>query len=112
MVAYDSCRDPDPARALSRRTVDGLREALLAQWRAPDAPQDELRAALAAAAREARQRSLRPEELIIALKALQGELAEQQATPVREAVRRQVHEWMVTACIEAYFGDDEGAGRE
>ena len=105
MVAYDSRRHSDPARSLSPETIARLREALLVQWRAPGAPHPVLGEALGAAAREARERSLRPEELIIALKAIEEQMAEHEQAPA-EAARRKVHDWIVRACVKAYFGGE------
>jgi hypothetical protein len=63
-----------------------------------------LAAALAAAAQDARTRGLRPEELLIALKAIEHEVAlslEVDDTQDRDRFRI----WLVGACMRAFFAE-------
>ena len=61
-----------------------------------------MRAALAVVAQEARQRTIRPEELIVTLKQLIDDLPGTRSSSVEE---RRLREWIVTTCIHAYFDD-------
>lgn len=90
---------PD-SRPLSEPTLDQLRKALQGRRQSPATGDEALRRALRATATEARQRSLRPEELIVALKQVLDEPHNPKPTSVEE---RQLREWVVTTCIEAYF---------
>ena len=114
MVAYDSTGMPDPARSLSVATVEQLRRAIAAYWRAasggdlvdaagPDATA--LAAGIREAAREARERGLQPEGLIVLLKRIDAEVAfpEGRETPT---ARRHFREWLVSTCLAAYFTRD------
>jgi hypothetical protein len=87
---------------LSEGTLALLRRALAERWRNPTGAEGELRDALGVAAAEARARALRPEELIVALKAVLADLAAEQrnAEPGDET---RLREWAVKACIEAYY---------
>lgn len=108
MVAYDSRRMPDPEHMLRPETIAALRAALEEQRGAGVEPVNSLSEAIRAASREARERHLPPEALLIQLKALADDvgLPLVSASPDR-ARRREVREWMVTACLRAYW-DDEG----
>ena len=74
MVPKNSPPPSEPARELSAETLRRLREVIGERWRALETSEDHLRATLRAAASEAKRRGLRPEELIIALKALEEEV--------------------------------------
>jgi hypothetical protein len=103
MNAHDSGYRREPARALTEGTLALLRSALEDRWRNPAGPEEPLREALIAVAAEARARSLRPEELIIAVKAVLSELsANQPDTTTPDHLR--LREWVITVCIEAYYG--------
>lgn len=102
MVAYDSRRMPDPAHLLRPETVSALRAALVEQRASGIDPVPSLTEAIRAAAREARERRLPAEALIIQLKALADEVGLPLAGP-EPGGRRQVREWMVTACLRAYW---------
>lgn len=109
MVAYDSRRTPDPSRSLSPEALERLTRALQAtslaehpSATAPDADGD-VTAALASVATEARERGLRPEELIIVIKQLEDLLTPPEAVGGADA-RRRVRERIVSACLRAYFG--------
>jgi hypothetical protein len=108
MVAYDSRRTPDPEHLLSPETVEMLRVALNSQLRAGAVaePIAELFDAVQTAAREARERKLVPEALIIQLK----QLANDVGLPAVEADRRRknIREWMITTSLRAYWDRDDG----
>ena len=88
---------------LSEPQIVRLRHAISARLRDPSTPDGELRSALDEVAVEARARSIRPEELIVALKTVLAEAASGRFPPSPEEQRR-VQEWLVTTCIQAYFG--------
>jgi hypothetical protein len=106
MIAHDSRGTPEDARALSAALVRRLREAIDARWAAKGGDADLAVAALAAAlqdaAVEARERALHPEELILAIKALEREVAATRGD-LGHADRRALRAWLVTACVRAYF---------
>jgi hypothetical protein len=108
MIAHDSRGTPEDARALSAAVALRLHEAIDERWRArSDADVDRAVAALGAAledaAAEARERGLHPEELILAMKAIERDVAATRGNP-GSADRRTLRSWLVTACIRAYFG--------
>lgn len=90
---------PEP-RSLSEPTVEQLRRAIQERRQTPAIGDTALQEALHAVATEARERSLRPEELIVALKNIMDD-----PRPARSGSsdERQLREWMVTTCIRAYF---------
>lgn len=104
MVAYDPRRPADPARSLTPELRDAFREALHAQWRSPDAMSDALTEVVRRVAGEARARGVRPEELIIDIKGAADMLAEE--SQIASRTRHRVREWIVSACVKAYFSDD------
>ena len=61
-----------------------------------------LRSALGAAADEARSRGLRPEELLLALKAIEGDVAET-LDVVSTQDRDRFRIWPIDACMRAFF---------
>ena len=104
MIAFDARQPPDPARPLAPEIRARLREAVLAQWRAPERELPELGQALRAVATDARTRGLRPEDLIIALHEVQFEVGLAEGRLPQE-IRDRVHTWLVRACMRAYFGE-------
>jgi hypothetical protein len=101
MNAPDSL-PPDP-RSLSASTLSRLRSVIEQRAADPKGQDGALREALRAAAEEARELALRPEELIIALKTLLDDLT--LARPGWDPLD-QLHfrEWVVTTSIRAYYG--------
>jgi hypothetical protein len=82
-----------------------LRAALTEQLKKPDAPTVELSALLQRVAKEAREGSLRPEQLLLIFKQLWNSLAESlrpQNTEQSERVRAR----LVTVCIKAYYAEE------
>ncbi|MGQ0714756.1 MAG: hypothetical protein ACT4PJ_13655 [Gemmatimonadaceae bacterium] len=92
---------PEP-RPLSASTVEHLRKAIQDRRQNP-AGDDALQSALQLVASEARERALRPEELLVVLKQIIDESAAARGSSAED---RRLREWIVTACIRAYF---EGA---
>jgi hypothetical protein len=90
------------SRPLSEPTLEQLRKAIQGRRQSPAAGDETLRGALRAVAAEARERSLRPEELIVALKHVLDESHNPKSSSAEE---RQLREWVVTTCIHAYFED-------
>jgi Rad3-related DNA helicase len=88
------------SRPLSEATLELLRRAIQERRQSPAGGDTALQAALQVVASEARERSLRPEELIVALKQLIDE-----APGIRSLAGedRRLREWIVTTCIRAYF---------
>jgi hypothetical protein len=99
MVAYDSRRPPTP---LSEPTREMLRSAIRTALSARDESATALRPAVQTVAAEARERAMRPEELIIELKGIFTEaLQGQKKSPGNDEHR--VREWLVTNCLKAYY---------
>ena len=105
MVAYDPRRPVDPARSLTPATRAALRDALLAQWRSDGELSPALRDVIATVATEARDRGVRPEELIVDIKVLEDSLAVESRIAAR--TRARVREWIVAACVKAYFAVED-----
>jgi hypothetical protein len=105
MNPQNSPPPPERARELSPEIVRSLRDVIAERWRALEDSDRRLQTAVRAAAAEAKTRGLRPEELIIALKTLEGEVLAPPGS-VRAAdfeARRRFREWLIAACLEAYF---------
>ena len=88
------------SRSLSEPTLEQLRRALQQRRQSPAAGDSALQAALQVVATEARERSLRPEELIVALKHVLDEAPGSRSSAGED---RRLREWIVTTCIRAYF---------
>src|SRR5690349_11576892 len=105
MVPQNSTPAPEPARKLSKETLLALRDVIAERWRALEQSQEHLRAAIRIVAAEAKERGLRAEELIITLKALEGEMFSNAESnrPADPTARRRFREWLITTCLEAYY---------
>lgn len=112
MMAFDSRSTPEP-RTISAATRAALAAAVVrlwndsARWRHEgDGRRVDLDTALVAAVadtvREARARSLRAEELIVAFKDLLAGLPELSA-PERRLEAAHFRERLITECIRAYY---------
>ena len=101
MMAYDSRSTPDRPR-LSQTTLAELREAVRTLWSAPDAVDGALESAVAALVREARDRTLRAEDVLVDVKALLTDMPELEAPERRLEVAR-FREQLITRCIKAYY---------
>lgn len=100
MVAYDSRRPPTP---LSEPTRELLRAAIADALGRNGEGGPLLRTALQAAAKEAREREMRPEELIIELKSIFTGVIHGRASAFAGDDNR-LREWLVTNCLKAYYG--------
>ena len=90
---------PEP-RSLSEPTLEQLRRAIHDRRESSAAGDSALHAALQAVAVEARERSLRPEELLVTLKHVIDECPGSRSG---SGEVRRLREWIVTTCIRAYF---------
>lgn len=81
-----------------------LRSALIVQLQRPDGPTRELGALLQTIGREANQRGVRPEELIIIFKQLWNSLAES-LRPQNADQYERTRQLLVTLCIKAYYAE-------
>jgi hypothetical protein len=105
MVAYNPRSPDDERRSLTRDVATQLRSALTARWTQPSGFDAVLGIALSAAADDARARGLRPEELLLALKAIEQDVAmtlDVEDTQDRDRFRI----WLVGACMRAFFSDE------
>jgi len=106
MVAYNPRSPRDEARLLSPEAAAQLRTAIAQHWARPQDPDQPLTDALAAAALEARRRSLRPEELLLALKAIEEDVAIASRV-VDSDERDRFRFWLVGACMRAFFSEEQ-----
>lgn len=110
MVAYNP-RSPDDERpSLAPEITAQLRDALLARWNQAEAHDSLLESALAAAAQDARSRGLRAEELLLALKRSEEDVAH--ALDVADTQDRdRFRIWLVGACMRVFFAFDRRSER-
>ena len=102
-MAHDT--GPMPPNALSQDTVESVRRALERYSRASaEEPAAELRAALQGLAREAREKQLTPEQLLVVLKGVWYGLPDVR-TAGAESEQVRVLQRVVTMCIKEYFAD-------
>ena len=104
MMVPDTPHPPHPPhpRDLSAQTTAALREAVLHHLQHTSDGDASLGRAVAAVVAEARERQMRPEELILAFKGLYDALPEP-SSAVARAEQMQLRERLVTACIRAYY---------
>jgi hypothetical protein len=105
MVAYKPRSPDDDARRLSDEAAAQLRAAISERWSRPQNSGGPLSEALATAAEEARSRSLRPEQLLIALKAIEEDVAIASRV-VDSEERDRFRLWLVGACMRAFFSEE------
>ena len=103
MMAFDSRSTPEP-RSLSDGTLATMRDAVLRVWNDPAGAEPVLQRALAQAVHEARQRTLRAEEVIVSFKSLLASLPELNS-PVRRLEAARLRERLITLCIKAYYAE-------
>jgi len=103
MMQHDT--GPMPPNALAQETVDAVRRALQRYVQLPSPePVPELRDALHLLAREAKDKSVAPEQLLITLKGIWQSLPEvERARDHNEQMH--VLQRVVTICIKEYFAD-------
>jgi len=107
MVAYDPRRWPDADRRLRDETIDALRAAIRAQRSRGRTPSAELEAAIQTAARDARERNISPEVLLVQLKLVAEEAGVYPSIGLDESANA-LREWLVSACVNAYFKVEGG----
>ena len=100
MMAHDS--SPPPAPGLAEETIARTREALSRYLSNPDGAGDELGAALDLMAREARAKSMLPEQLLVILKDVWYALPAVRAIDDSGAQIRLLQR-VVTMCIKEYY---------
>ena len=101
MIQQDT--GPLPPNALAKETVEAVRRALLGHARTVEPP-PELRTALHALAREAREKAVPPEQLLVTLKNVWQSLPEvENARDFAEQTRTLQR--LVTISIKEYFAD-------
>ena len=103
MMEHDT--GPMPPNELAQETVDAVRRALESYLRRPsEEPAPEVRVALHKLAREARQKAVPPEQLLLILKRTWQSLPDvENARDQREQTR--VLQRVVSMCIKEYFAD-------
>jgi hypothetical protein len=101
MMAYDSRSTPE-RRRLSDATVSELRRAVLLLWEAPQNADGQLGSAMEELVREARERALRAEEVLVEVKSVLAALPELE-TPDRRMESARFREQLITRCIKAYY---------
>jgi hypothetical protein len=106
MVAYDPRRWPDADRRLRDETIDELRAAIRMQRTKGREPTPELSSAIVMAARDARDRGIQPEMLLVQLKLVAEEAGVYPVIGGPEDGSNALREWLVTACVSAYFRRD------
>jgi hypothetical protein len=105
MVAYNPRLPDDERPSLPPEIAAQLHAALLARWNGSDAYDSMLESALTAAARDAKARGLRAEELLLALKKIEQDVAD--ALDVADTQDRdRFRIWLVAACMRAFFAPD------
>jgi hypothetical protein len=105
MVAYNPRLPDDERPSLPPEIAAQLRAALQARWEASEAYDSLLESALAAAAENAKARGLRAEELLLALKKSEQEVADSlDVTNMHDRDRFRI--WLVGACMRAFFAAD------
>jgi hypothetical protein len=109
MVAYNPRSPRDERPSFSREVAAQLNAALTARWTQPDSYDSALATALTAAADDARTRGLRPEELLLALKAVEQDVAETlDIADTQDRDRFRI--WLVGACMRTFFGGEQQPG--
>ena len=100
-MASEPPYEPHP-RALSAQTTEALRTGVACHLARDADGEAKLGHAVAAVVAEARERAMRPEELILAFKNLYDALPEPRSAVAR-AEQMHLRERLVSACIRAYF---------
>jgi hypothetical protein len=93
-----------PVSSLSDSTVKELQAALMEQMKSPDGPTPELTELLKKVGAEARQKNIKPEQLIVIFKGLWNSLAES-LRPQDPEQQERVRQNLVTLFIQAYYAE-------
>ena len=105
MVAYNPRLPDDEHPTLPPEIAAQLRAALLAHWNELEGHHAMLENALTAAAEDARARGLRAEELLLALKRSEQDVADTlDVADTQDRDRFRI--WIVGACMRAFFATD------
>lgn len=105
-MAPDSSFTPQP-RPLSEPTLRSLHEAIVEHLKRSPAADELLARAIREMVAEARTRTMRAEELIVAFKSVYDALPEP-ATPAARAEQLRLREQVITAAIRAYYSNGVG----
>ena len=90
--------------SLSDGTMKELHAALTEQLKRPNGPTPELTKLLKKVGAEARQKNIKPEQLIVIFKQLWNSLAET-LRPQNPEQQERVRQALVTLCIQAYYAE-------
>jgi hypothetical protein len=105
MVAYNPRMPDDERPTLPAEIAAQLRAALIAHWNQSEGHDSMLESALAAAAQDAKSRKLRAEELLLALKRSEEDVAHTlDVADTQDRDRFRI--WLVGACMRAFFAVD------
>jgi len=89
---------------LSDSTIEELRAALADQLKNPNHPSPELSKLLRRVGVEAREKKIKPEELVVVFKQMWNSLVESTRPPSSE-LRERMRQNLVTLCIQAYYAE-------
>jgi hypothetical protein len=106
MMAPDSSSTPQP-RSLSESTLRSLQAAIVEHLNRSPAADEMLARAIREMVSEARARTMRPEELIVAFKSVYDALPEPASAAAR-AEQLRLREQVITAAIRAYYSNGAG----
>jgi len=104
LVIGGSTHFPYAVSSLSETLIKELQAALTEQLRKPDHPAPELHSVLMRIAREARDKNLGPEQLLVTFKQVWNSLVESTRTGSGDQLER-IRQDLVTACIKAYYAE-------
>jgi hypothetical protein len=90
--------------SFSDSTMKNLRNVVIEQLRQPETPTAEMITSLGNAGREAREKHIPPEEVIVTFKQLWSELA-QSSRPQYPDQYERLRQRLVTVCIQAYYAE-------
>jgi hypothetical protein len=90
--------------SFSDSTMKNLRDVVIEQLRQPETPTAEMITSLGNAGREAREKNIPPEEVIVTFKQLWSELA-QSSRPQYPDEYERLRQRLVTVCIQAYYAE-------
>jgi hypothetical protein len=93
-----------PVNSLSESLIKELQAALTVQMQKPENTSAELHSVLARVAREAREKNVRPEQLLVIFKQIWNSLAETMRPRTPDQFER-IRQDLVTACIKAYYAE-------
>ena len=89
---------------LSDSTIEELRAALADQLKNPNHPSPELSKLLRKVGAEAREKKIKPEELVVVFKQIWNSLVESTRPPGSE-LQERMRQNLVTLCIQAYYAE-------